>query len=75
MIGVMEPGTPCFDPSDEIMKSHRLVRSGGGTVLDTEGTTSFVLEYPIDFLLNWLLTRLEHAIIRSARMTARARSG
>src|SRR5438477_8524082 len=30
---------PCFDPSDEIMKSHRPVHSGGGTVLDTEGTT------------------------------------
>jgi len=37
--GVMEPRTPCFDPSDEIMKSHRPVHSGGGTVLDTEGTT------------------------------------
>jgi len=43
------PELPCSDPSDEIMKSQRLVRSDCGTVLDTEGTTSFVvLEYRID---------------------------
>ena len=55
----MEPGTPYFDPSGEIMKSHRLVRSGGGAVLETDGTISFVLEYRIDFALNGSLQNWE----------------
>ena len=55
----MEPGTLYFDPSGEIMKSQRLVRSGDGAVLETEGTISLVLEYRIDFALNGSLQNWE----------------